>query len=362
MSFNSLQYLIFLPIVFLVYYALSYIYNYVKNKKKAKIFNFCNLFLLIASLYFYGSWMPKYLILILGTIFITYFTSILIDKYPKKKKLFLLFGIIINILILFVFKYYNFFISNINDLLGLLKINYTIKDTFNFMLPVGISFYTFQSIGYCIDVYRKDTKCEKNFIVYASFVTFFPQLVAGPIERSNNLIKQFHEVHKFSYSKGVEGLRYILSGMFRKVVIADMCAVIVNGVYNNLSDYSGLILIVATFLFAIQIYCDFSGYSMIAIGSGKLLGFDLMENFKSPYLSTSIREFWSRWHISLSTWFKDYIYIPLGGSRKGFKRKLINIFIIFMISGLWHGAAWTFVIWGVIHATYRVIEEIYKRR
>lgn len=357
MTFNSLQYLIFLPIVFLTYYLLSFICR--KISKKNKVFNFCNLFLLIVSLYFYGSWMPKYLVLILGTIFITYLTSILIDKYPKNKKRFLIFGIIINLVVLFVFKYYNFFLDNLNQLFDTLNINWHFNNRFNFMLPVGISFYTFQSIGYCIDVYRGDTSCEKNFITYASFVTFFPQLVAGPIERSGNLIKQFYYPHQFDYANGVEGLRYILSGMFRKVVIADMCAIIVNAVYNNVHEYNGLILIVATFLFAIQIYCDFSGYSMIAIGSGKLLGFDLMENFKSPYLSTSIKEFWARWHISLSSWFKDYIYIPLGGSRKGFVRKLINLVIIFLISGLWHGAAWTFVIWGLIHAFYRVIEDIY---
>ncbi len=351
MIFNSIQYLIFLPVVFIIYYLLSYLYRIFSKKKK--IFNFSNLFILIASLFFYGCWMPKYLILILGTILITYITSILIDKYNSKKKIFLIIGIVINIFVLFVFKYYNFFIVNINNLL---KIN--LKNNFNFMLPVGISFYTFQSIGYCIDVYRKDTPCERNIITYASFVTFFPQLVAGPIERSNNLIKQFKEPHIFNYQKGVEGLRYILSGMFRKVVIADMCAVVVNSVYNNVHEYNGLILVIATFLFAIQIYCDFSGYSMIAVGSGKLLGFELMENFKSPYLSTSIKEFWSRWHISLSTWFKDYIYIPLGGSRKGFRKKLINLTIIFLISGLWHGAAWTFVIWGFLHAIYRILEEI----
>ena len=347
MLFNSIQYLIFLPAVFILYYTLP-------NKLR-------NIFLLAASLYFYACWMPKYLILILGTVFITYIASILIDKYEKHKKVFLIFGILINLAILIIFKYNDFFIHNINRVFNILHLNFTLNNKFNFMLPVGISFYTFQSIGYCIDVYRKDTKCEKNLIIYATFVTFFPQLVAGPIERSSNLIKQFHTKHKFEYAKGVEGLRYILSGMFRKVVVADMCAVIVNGVYNNLHGYTGSTLIVATLLFSIQIYCDFSGYSLIAIGSGKLLGFDLMENFKSPYLSTNIKEFWNRWHISLSSWFKDYIYIPLGGSRKGFRKKLINIFIIFFISGLWHGAAWTFVIWGIIHAMYRIIEEIIKK-
>ena len=348
MLFNSIQYMIFLPIVFFIYYILPH--------------KFRNIFLLIASLYFYGSWMPKYLILICGTIFITYLTSILIDKYEKHKKFFLFLGIIINILILIVFKYKNFFIDNINSLFAILNLDFSISNKFNFMLPVGISFYTFQSIGYCIDVYRKDVKCEKNFINYAVFVTFFPQLVAGPIERSKNLLRQFNEKHDFKYEKGVEGLRYILAGMYRKVVIADLCAVIVNGVYNNIYNYRGILLLFATFLFAIQIYCDFSGYSMIAIGSGKLLGFDLMENFKSPYLSSSVKEFWNRWHISLSTWFRDYIYYPLGGSKKGTKRKMINLAIVFLISGLWHGAAWTFVIWGMLHAFFRIMEEIKFRK
>lgn len=346
MLFNSISYCFFLPIVFIIYYLLP-------NK-------FRNFFLLIASIFFYANWIPKYLILIFGTIFITYLTSILISKYKKYGKLLLAFVIIVNILVLVIFKYNNFFIKNINLIFKFLKINFVISDKFNIMLPVGISFYTFQSIGYCIDVYRGNVKCEKNFIIYASFVMFFPQLVAGPIERSGNLIKQFHKEHKFEYKKGVEGLRYILSGMYRKVVIADICAVIVNSIYSNVHSYTGITLIFGTILFAIQIYCDFSGYSMIAIGSGKLLGFDLMENFKSPYFSKNIKEFWGKWHISLSTWFRDYIYIPLGGSKKGFIRKLVNILIIFLISGLWHGAAWTFIIWGFIHSLYRIIEEIFN--
>lgn len=350
MLFNSVQYLIFLPIVILIYYLIP------KNKYR-------NLFLLIVSYVFYGCWIPKYLVLILGTTGLTYLTSLLINRVnnTKSRKIFLAFGIAINLLILFIFKYSNFFIENINDVFEFLNMNFRFNETFSIMLPVGISFYTFQSIGYCIDVYRRDVKCEKNFITYALFVSFFPQLVAGPIERSKNLLNQFYEKHSFSYPDAVYGMRYILTGMFRKVVVADVLAIFVNGVYNNVYQYNGLTLIVATILFAIQIYCDFSGYSMIAVGSAKLLGFNLMKNFDSPYFSSSISEFWSRWHISLSTWFKDYIYIPLGGNKKGFKRKLINLTIVFLVSGLWHGAAWTFVIWGILHAVYRVVEEVYKR-
>ena len=349
MLFNSIQYVLFLPVTVLLYFILPKKYR--------------NLFLLIVSYYFYGCWMPKYLILIIGTTWLTYTTSLLIDKSNslKKKKNFLALGILINLIILFIFKYSNFFIENINDLFQFLNIGFNFHEGFSIMLPVGISFYTFQSIGYCIDVYRKDVKCEKNFITYALFVSFFPQLVAGPIERSKNLLSQFYEKHSFSYSGAVFGMRYILIGMFRKVVIADLLAIFVNGVYNNVYAYNGLTLIIATLMFAIQIYCDFSGYSMIAIGSAKILGFDLMENFNSPYFSSNISEFWSRWHISLSTWFKDYIYIPLGGNRKGFKRKIINLIVVFIVSGLWHGAAWTFVIWGVLHAAYRIVEEVYKR-
>ena len=348
MIFNSIEYVIFLPITVLVYFLLPYKYR--------------NCFLLIASYFFYGSWLPKYLILIIGTTLITYFVSILINKNDsiKSKKIYLALGIIINLTVLFIFKYSNFFVHNINKIFDIVNINLNFNDNFNILLPVGISFYVFQSIGYCIDVYRKDVECEKNFVTYALFISFFPQLVAGPIERSKNLLPQFYEKHKFSYAKAICGMRYILLGMFRKVVIADLLAIFVNSIYNNVYQYNGLTLIITTIMFAIQIYCDFSGYSMIAIGSAKIFGFDLMENFKSPYLSSSISEFWNRWHISLSTWFKDYIYIPLGGNRKGFKKKLINLVIIFFVSGLWHGANWTFIIWGIIHAVYRVIEELYK--
>ncbi len=349
MLFNSVSYVIFLPIIVLIYFLIP---------QKAR-----NLFLLIASYYFYACWMPKYLILIIIPTLLTYFISILMDKLEndKKRKLLLFIGIFINLAILFVFKYFDFFTNNINDLFKLLNININLNIKWSILLPVGISFYIFQSIGYCIDVYRKDVEVEKNIITYALFISFFPQLVAGPIERSKNLLKQFHEKHSFSYENAVCGMRYIIVGMFRKVVIADLTAVFVNAIYNNVSNYTGLTLIFATLLFAIQIYCDFSGYSMIAIGSAKILGFDLMENFKSPYFSQNISEFWNRWHISLSTWFRDYLYIPLGGNRKGFKRKLINIFIIFLASGLWHGAAWTFIIWGLLHAFYRLVEEIYKK-
>ena len=346
MLFNSIQYLIFLPIVVLLYYIFP---------KKHK-----SLLLLICSLFFYACWIPKYLFLILGTIIISYIFSIFIDKAKnlKLKKVCLSLSIIIILGILVIFKYYNFFINNINFLIAKLNINFQFNNAFSIILPIGISFYTFQIIGYLVDIYRKDCKCEYNFINYALFISFFPQLVAGPIERSKNLLSQLSIDHKFNYVNFEIGLRYILSGMFRKIVIADTAAIFVNAIYNNVQSYTGIVLVLAIILFSIQIYCDFSGYSLIAIGSSKLLGINLIENFKSPYFSTSIKEFWSRWHISLSTWFRDYIYFPLGGSKKGKIKKLFNLFIVFFVSGMWHGASYTFIIWGIIHGVYRIIEDV----
>ncbi len=346
MLFNSIQYLIFLPIVVLLYYIFP---------KKHK-----SLLLLICSLFFYACWIPKYLFLILGTIIISYIFSIFIDKAKnlKLKKVCLSLSIIIILGILVIFKYYNFFINNINFLIAKLNINFQFNNAFSIILPIGISFYTFQIIGYLVDIYRKDCKCEYNFINYALFISFFPQLVAGPIERSKNLLSQLSIDHKFNYVNFEIGLRYILSGMFRKIVIADTAAIFVNAIYNNVQSYAGIVLVLAIFLFSIQIYCDFSGYSLIAIGSSKLLGINLIENFKSPYFSTSIKEFWSRWHISLSTWFRDYIYFPLGGSKKGKIKKLFNLFIVLFVSGMWHGASYTFIIWGIIHGFYRIIEDV----
>lgn len=356
MVFNSVKYVIFLPIVVLIYFLIPIR----KNKENKNLYR--NIFLLIASYYLYMCWIPQYAILLFFSTIITYMTSIILDRIENKKykRIFLVASIIINLGILFIFKYYNFFIQNVNDILK--NLGSTIKlPSSSLLLPVGISFYTFQTIAYTIDVYRKDIKEERSFINYALFVSFFPKLAQGPIEKANNLIPQFKEIHKFEYSSVVKGMRIILLGMFKKVVIADTVAIYVNAVFNNVNEYSGLTLLLAAFLFAIQIYCDFSGYSDIALGSSKLLGFKIMENFHAPYFSESIGEFWNRWHVSLNNWFKDYVYIPLGGSKKGFKRKLINLFIVFLLSGIWHGASWTYIIWGILNGIYRIGQEIIRK-
>lgn len=262
--------------------------------------------------------------------------------------------------ILVVFKYYNFFADLLMRVCSTVGITLLLP-TSSLLLPVGISFYTFQALGYSIDVYRKNVPHEKNFFTYALFVSFFPQLVAGPIERSNQLLPQFHENHTFSPKRTEEGLRLILLGLFKKVVVADLAALYVDQVFIDLSRFSGLTVAAAVFLFTIQIYCDFSGYSDVARGSAWIFGFRLMENFNAPYFSTSITEFWSRWHISLSTWFRDYLYIPLGGNRKSFARKCVNLLIVFVVSGLWHGASLTFVVWGLLHGCFRVWEELWRK-
>lgn len=345
MIFNSIQFLVFFPIVILIYFIIPD-----KFKK---------LFLLLASCYFYMCWIPEYVLLIAFSTISTYFTGFLIDKTEstKQRKWSLAINIIVNLGILFVFKYFNFFSSSIQTVLGLLNVNITTVQS-TLLLPVGISFYTFHALGYSIDIYRKTIRHERNFINYALFVAFFPQLVAGPIARAKDLIPQLRENHKFEYNRTVIGLRLMLIGMFKKVAIADVIAIYINQVFNNLDQYKGMTLLLAVFLFSIQIYCDFSGYTDIALGAAKVLGIDLMENFKTPYLASSISDFWSRWHISLTSWFRDYIYIPLGGNRKGNIRKHFNIFIIFLISGLWHGASWTFIIWGSLHGILRVAEGV----
>lgn len=297
------------------------------------------------------------------------FLSTLVDYYAgiymsktddlKKKKLLVLISLFINLGALFFFKYFNFFNTNINFIFSNLGVNY-ILPKYSILLPVGISFYTFQKLSYTIDVYRGNLKAEKDFITFALYVTFFPQLVAGPIERATNLLKQFHIYHKPSYQRVVSGIRLMTWGFFKKVVIADRLAVAVDTVYNSPTDFDGVYFIIATVLFAFQIFCDFSGYSDIAIGSARIMGYDLMKNFNRPYHSKSITEFWRRWHISLSTWFKDYIYVPLGGNKKGRARTYVNLFIIFFLSGLWHGAKWTFVIWGILNGLAMVFERLIK--
>lgn len=343
MLFNSLEYLIFLPIVVIFYNLLG---------KKFK-----NIFLLLASLSFYSFWNVKYTFLMLFSIFITYITGIYIEKNRgqiKKMKLAVFFCFFINLGILFVFKYFNFFADLLNNFSGK---NFNIA--IDVLLPVGISFYTFQALGYTIDVYRKDIRAEENFIDYALFVSFFPQLVAGPIERSVNLLPQIKNPKKFSYDNLVRGLILFFYGMFLKLIIADRAAILVNEVFGNYKNFSREILIISGILFTLQIYCDFYSYSIMAKGSAKILGIDLMDNFKEPLLSKSITEFWRRWHISLSTWFKDYLYIPLGGNRRGKVRKYFNLILVFLVSGLWHGADLSFVLWGLIHGIFNVLENIF---
>ncbi len=317
---------------------------------------------MVASFYFYMSWNPKYIFLILTTIIITYFSGIGISKAHKKgsiieKKFFATVSIALNLMILFFFKYFDFAIDSINRSLqmGDFKL---LNPTFDVLLPVGISFYTFQALSYTMDVYRDENfKVERHFGRYALFVTFFPQLVAGPIERSKNLLSQFYEEHYFDYQRVKNGLLLMIWGLFQKIVIADRAAIVVNTVYNNLTAYTGFEVIVATMFFAVQVYCDFCGYSDIAIGASRVMGFNLMTNFRQPYFSQSIKEFWRRWHISLSTWFRDYVYIPLGGSRCSKIKKYRNLMITFLVSGLWHGANWTYVVGGV-HGLYQILGEI----
>lgn len=350
MLFNSLSYLVFFPVVVLLYFAIP-----------GKYLKLRNLWLLIASYYFYMNWNAAYALLLFASTFVTYLAGLLIEKAIKKgtpvlAKWILGGGFAFNLSILFFYKYFNFFIDNCNRVLGIAgrKIN---LPSFDILLPVGISFYIFQALGYTMDVYRGKTKATGNLFRYMLFVSFFPQLVAGPIERSGNLLGQFDKKHTFEVERVRKGLLLMLWGLFMKIVIADNIAVYINSVYDNYMAYTGVEIILATVLFAFQIYCDFGGYSYLAIGSAKVLGFTLMENFHAPYQAVSVRDFWKRWHISLTGWFRDYLYIPLGGNRKGKLRKYVNIFIVFFISGMWHGAAWSYIIWGALNGIYMIAGE-----
>jgi alginate O-acetyltransferase complex protein AlgI len=301
--------------------------------------------------------LPIYILILGFTIVIDYFAGIFIENaVGKKRKLFLIISLIANISVLAVFKYYNFFIENINSLVPSPFLPYL-----SILLPIGLSFHTFQAMSYTIEVYRGNQKAEKHFGIYALYVMFYPQLVAGPIERPQNVLHQFHTKHHFSYINVTNGLKLMAWGMFKKVVIGDHLAMMVDKVYNNPTQYEGLPLIIATVFFAFQIYCDFSGYSDIALGSAQVMGFKLMQNFDRPYFSKTISEFWRRWHISLSTWFRDYLYIPLGGSRVPYYRQLFNLFIVFMVSGLWHGASWNFIIWGALHGLLLVLARLREK-
>ncbi|CAM4143607.1 MBOAT family O-acyltransferase [Zobellia nedashkovskayae] len=345
MLFNSFEFLLFFPIVAILYYIITPKYRW--------------LFLLVASYYFYMNWQPIYAILIFTSTLVTYLCALKIDSTPiqNRKKTYLTASLIINLGILFLFKYYNFFNESIFGLLNDWGIRMTLPN-FDLLLPVGISFYTFQAVGYTIDVYRGEIKSEKHFGIYALFVSFFPQLVAGPIERAVNLLPQFKETKTFNYHQAAQGIKLMIWGYFMKIVVADRLAIYVNSVYGAPEYHSSITLLVATTFFAFQIYCDFAGYSNIAIGCAKIMGFDLMTNFRRPYFAQSCAEFWSRWHISLSTWFKDYVYIPLGGNRVGTAKNYRNILITFLVSGLWHGANWTYVIWGGLNGLYQVIFKI----
>ena len=341
MLFNSIDFAIFLPIVFLLYWFVT------KSTKKQ------NILLLVASYVFYGWWDWRFLSLILFSTLVDYTIGVLLSKQENesKRKYLLYTSLIVNLGLLGFFKYYNFFLDNFISAFSFFGVDFNVS-TLKIILPVGISFYTFQTLSYTIDVYKRNLEPAKDFISFATFVSFFPQLVAGPIERASNLLPQFYKDRVFDRGKAIDGLRQILWGLFKKIVIADQCAEYANLIFNDSGNYSGSSLVLGALFFTFQIYGDFSGYSDIAIGVSRLFGFNLMRNFAFPYFSRDIAEFWRRWHISLSTWFRDYLYIPLGGSKGGTWMKVRNTFIIFLVSGFWHGANWTFVIWGALNAIY----------
>lgn len=340
MLFNSIEFIVFFFVVTPLYYLLPH---------KFRWFH-----LLAASCIFYMAFVPVYILILAGTIVIDYFAGLLIENSRGNKKLFLTLSLIANIGVLVVFKYYNFFIDNINGLSG------ASLPFLRILLPIGLSFHTFQAMAYTIEVYRGNQRAEKHFGIYALYVMFYPQLVAGPIERPQNILHQFHEKKAFNYTNLVNGMKTMAWGLFKKVAVADRLALYVDKVFDHHQDYEGITLWLAFLFFALQIYFDFSAYSDIALGSAKAMGFDLMVNFRTPYFSTSVAEFWSRWHISLSTWFRDYLYIPLGGNRVSKTRTMFNQFFVFLVSGLWHGANWTFVFWGFLHGLFVSVENFFR--
>lgn len=341
MLFNSLSFLVFFPIVVITYFLSPNRYRWV--------------WLLSASYYFYMCWKIEYIFLIIASTLIDYYCGIQMGKREEKSKRrpFLLLSLLGNLGLLFLFKYFNFFNNSIHQIFNEFNIFYNVP-AFEVLLPVGISFYTFQTLSYSIEVYKGKQKPEKHLGIFALYVSFFPQLVAGPIERSVNLLPQFYKTNSFDYTRVTNGMILMAWGFFKKLVIADKLGIFVDAIYNSPHQYTGFPLILATYFFGYQIYCDFSGYSDIAIGAAQIMGIELMRNFERPYFSRSIAEFWRRWHISLSTWFRDYLYIPLGGNRVSEPRLYLNLMIVFIVSGLWHGANWTFVIWGALHGIYLV--------
>ena len=345
MNFNPIEFLIFYPIVLLLNYIVPLKYRWIA--------------LLAFSYYFYMSWNPSLIFLILFTTLVSWVCSLIIEKTDKQsvKKLCITVTLLICLGVLFFFKYYNFLANSFSALLTLFGTPNT-DFTLNLILPVGISFYTFQTLSYAIDVYRGDVKTERHFGYYALFVVFFPQLVAGPIERPDNLIPQLKAEHKWNNEDALAGFKRMVVGFFKKVVVADLLANYVNVIYNDVENATGLGVVIASVMFAVQIYCDFSGYTDIAIGCARIMGYRLMQNFDRPYCAKSIKEFWNRWHLSLSTWFRDYLFFPLGGSRCSTLKRYRNVMIVFLVSGLWHGADWTYVIWGALHGVYQVLGYI----
>ena len=347
MVFNSIEFVIFLPVVVLLFYLLP---------QRARWF-----MLLAASCVFYMWFVPKYILILLVTIVIDYSAGLLMEKYadrPRRKKTFMVISIVSTIMVLFIFKYLGFVTENLTRLCAVLGVETNL--VVNIILPIGLSFHTFQSMSYVIEVYRGNQKAEHHFGYYSLYVMFFPQLVTGPIERPGNLLRQLHEEKRFDYDNISKGMRLILFGFFIKMVGADNLGTYVDMVYEDPSAYNAWSVMLAAVFYSFQIYCDFFGYSTIALGSAKLMGFDISDNFRSPYLSRSIAEFWHRWHISLSTWFRDYVYIPLGGSRVKFARWAFNILVVFVLSGIWHGAAWTFLFWGLAHGMLHIVEKVLK--
>lgn len=352
MLFNDLQFIFFFVVITLAYYSL---------KHRGRVW-----LLLLGSCYFYMVFKPIYILILFITIIIDYIAGILIENAQgKRRKWLLIISLISNIGFLAFFKYFDFIGGNLNQIFASIGSNMHVPklgEIFEgIILPIGLSFHTFQAMSYTIEVYRGNQKAERDFGIYSLYVMFYPQLVAGPIERPQNLLEQFHTYHPYDFENIKQGLMRIAWGLFKKVVIADRLAMMVNYTYDNPQDHSGLSLLVTTIFFTFQIYCDFSGYSDIAIGTARVMGYKLMENFDMPYFSTSISEFWKRWHISLSTWFRDYLYIPLGGNRVGEFRKYFNLFFVFMMSGLWHGNTWNFVIWGALHGIYLVLAQIREK-
>ena len=339
MLFNSIAFLLFFPVVCAIYYCIP-----------ASWLRARNVWLLLASYYFYMSWEPVYALLLLTTTVVTYFAALGISRFQlqRARRGCLVAAIVLCLTVLMLFKYYGFLASNIEELLRGCGWTMTMP-RMRWLLPVGISFYTFQAIGYTVDVFRRTTPAERDFPTYALFVAFFPQLVAGPIERSTHLLPQFHEQHRFDYDRALAGVCMMMWGYFLKLAMADSCGLFVDMVYNHLPRHTGGSYLVAVLLFPFQIYGDFAGYSLIAIGAARVMGFRLMENFRRPYFACSVGEFWHRWHISLSTWFKDYVYIPLGGNRVPRWRNYFNLLVTFVLSGMWHGANWTFLCWGALH-------------